>query len=192
MKKLLIFAMATFLGVSIYAQMPQGGGFGGRGGFGGGERRGGMRPPEGRDFNGQDEELDLEHFPEIPHLTPEQKEHVVTVLHDEQKAIRKLESQKRELFKNEREGAKPDEKTMEKNRKKVAKIDAKIQKQIEKSNKKVAKKLSAEQYQVFLQKRHEFRFGNRRPPMSPHHRGEHDGRESMPPAGGGQRPDFRR
>jgi hypothetical protein len=189
MRKIFILLTAAALGANVYAQ----GGFGGGrfGGPGGGGQRGGS-PPEGRgNFNPDKikETPALDSFPEIPNLTLEQRMDIGNILTDEHKAVRKLESQKHELFRKERETAEPDQTAMEKNRKKIAKIDGKIQKRIDKSNKKVAKKLSAEQYRVFLEKRQDFRFGNGRPPMTPGERGgTPNGREGMPPRG--QRPGF--
>jgi hypothetical protein len=164
MKQFVIILLTVFSVVGAYAQMPQGGG--GFGGRGGGQRDG--PPPGGMDFNRQkaEEILILEFFPEIPNITLEQKMDVGNILGDEQKRICKFESQKRELIEKERE-ENSDEKKIEKNRKKILKIDGKIKKQIEKSNKKIKKKLSDEQYQVFLEKRHEFRFSAQRPPMIP-------------------------
>jgi hypothetical protein len=62
----------------------------------------------------------------------------------------------------------------EKQQQKLHKIDLKLQSIKEKTNKKVAKVLSAEQFQVFLKKRTEFRF---RP------------QGGQPPRGDGQRPE---
>ena len=169
--------------------MPQGGG--GFGGGGGGHRGG--PPPGGMDFNRQqaEETLILEFFPEIPNITMEQRIEVGIIMGDEQKRIRKFESQKQELMEKEGEED-PDEKEIEKNRTKIRKIDGKIQKQIEKSNKKIKKKLSDEQYQVFLERRNDFRFSVQKPPMIP------EGR-SIPGGGGreemlqpNRRPDFQR
>jgi hypothetical protein len=190
MKQFIIILLATFAVADMYAQMPQGGGFGGRGGQGGGRR--GAPPTEGRDFNRPDtnEKLVLDFFPEIPRLTMEQRMEVSNIMSDEQKDIRKFESQKRELMKKERE-EKPDEKKIEKNRKKALKIDEKIQKRIEKSNKKIKKKLSNEQYQTFIEKRNEFRFAVSKPSMMPDGRSAPGrGREGMPPPD--RRPDFQR
>jgi len=173
MKKLFILLLTTFVAIGTYAQMPPtggGGGFGGGrggGGFGGGRPGGG--PPSGDrgNFNPQtmNETPVLEYFPEIPNLTLKQRADVGTILTNEQKTLRRLESQKRELIGNAREETELTAKQLEKNRQKLAKIDSKIQKRIDKSNLKIAKKLSADQYQVFLAKRHEFRFGNGRPMM---------------------------
>ncbi|MDR1720271.1 MAG: hypothetical protein LBR67_09190 [Dysgonamonadaceae bacterium] len=196
MKRTIILILAAFIGIGMYAQMPQGGGFGGRGGqggFGGGGRMGGGPQSGGRGgFNQQrmEETPILEHFPEIPNLTLEQRTDVGIILGDEQKALRKLESQKRELFEKDREKGitEQDTKQIEKTGKKIAKIDTKIQKQIEKSNKKIQKKLSAEQYQVFLDKRSEFRFEMKRPPMmrQPEGRGAPGERPEMGQPGFGQ------
>lgn len=189
MKRIIIILLTTFSVAGTYAQMPQGGG--GFGGRGGGQRGG--TPPGGRDFNRQqaEETLILEFFPEIPHITLEQKMEIGIIMGDEQKRIRKFESQKRELIEKERE-ANSDEKEIEKNRTKIREIDGKIQKQIEKSNKKIKKKLSDEPYQVFLEKRNEFRFSLQKPPMIPDGRSipGGGGREGMPQPG--RRPDFQR
>jgi hypothetical protein len=188
MKNILVLLMTFALGTNVYSQ----GGFGGGRGFGGPGGRGG--PPSGArgEFNPQemDDTPVLENFPEIPGITLEQRADVGKILGDEHKSVRKLESQKMKLFQKEREATDRDEKNFAKNRKKIAKIDEKIRKQIEKSNKKIAKKLTAEQYQIFLEKRQEFRFNSGRPPMMP--RGEKggtpNGMEGMPPRG--QRPMF--
>jgi hypothetical protein len=191
MKKVIIF-LALIISANIYAQMPQGGGGrGGQGGFGGpgGGRRGGP-PSEGRgEFNrfNADETPVLEFFPEIPNLTLEQRMDVGNILIDEQKSIRKNESQKHELMKKERDATDWDEKKIEKNRKKIADIDKKNGTVIEKSNKKIKKKLSDEQYQAFLEKRNEFRFKSQQPPRRPEGR-EGGNREGMPRPEG--RPEF--
>jgi Spy/CpxP family protein refolding chaperone len=185
MKKLFFITLATFIVANVvYAQMPQGGGFGSRGGQGGGrggEGHRGGHPSEGRDFNRRaaDETPILEFFPEIPNLTLEQRTEIGNVLSDEQKYIRKLESQKHELMKKEREATAQDERKIEKNQKKMAKIDGKIQKRIEKSDKKIKKKLLNEQYLIFLEKRGEFRFSTQRPARIPDGR-ELGGKENMP------------
>ena len=189
MKHLIIILLAAFSVAGAYAQMLQGGG--GFGGRGGGQR--GVPPPGDRDFNRQkaEETLILEFFPEIPNITSEQRMEVGNIMGDEQKRIRELEFQKRELMEKKR-AENSDEKKIEKNRKKIAKIDGKIKKQLEKSNKKIKKKLSDEQHQVFLEKRSEFRFSVQKPPMIPEGRSipGGGGREGMPQPN--RRPDFQR
>ncbi|MDR1724234.1 MAG: hypothetical protein LBR84_09915 [Tannerella sp.] len=66
-------------------------------------------------------------------------------------------------------------KQLEKARLKAAKIDDKIKKKIEKSNGKIAKKLTSEQYEAFLAKRGEFRFGIKRPNMPQQYEGRKPG-----------------
>jgi len=196
MKKLFtVFALSMITVLSLQAQPPMGGGGmgGGRGGFGGGGGRMGGGPPGGGQFNPRDieETVLIDSFPAIPDLTSKQKEAVEKVMIDEQKAIRKLNAQKRELFRPkqsqnrsemdvsqmfggmnrepfdpEKEAAAMDPQKLEKIRQKEAKIDAKIQKKIDKSNKKLSKKLSDGQYQVFLAKRGDFKYSVQRvPPM---------------------------
>jgi hypothetical protein len=167
MKKFSISIIVLFSAAQLLAQMPQGGGYGGRGGGGfGGGRRGG--PPQGRgNFNPDkiDETLTLETFPDIPDLTLEQRRKTGEVMTDEQKAIRKLDRQKHELHHRQMQAVDWDEKKIEKNREKIEKTDEKIAKRIEESNKKVKKILSEEQYEVFIEKRNDFKFNIQAPPI---------------------------
>ncbi|MDR1738432.1 MAG: hypothetical protein LBR66_06425 [Candidatus Symbiothrix sp.] len=190
MKKELFIFLCLLLSVfSMQAQPPQG-----SGGRGMGDRQG--PPPSGIGQRGESgretTELRLDSFPEIPAITFEQRVDIGIILSKEQKDVLKLFEKKRELLDNEHQTTEMSETEHAKTQQKIAKIDGKIAKRKEKSNKKIKKLLSEEQYQIFLQKRHEFRFSNQRPPMSPQQRGSMNGREGMPPAGGGQRPDFRR
>ncbi|MDR1859979.1 MAG: hypothetical protein LBR06_03565 [Bacteroidales bacterium] len=168
MRKFSIALLVVAMCADAYAQMPQGGGggFGGRGsgGFGSVERRESVSTSGSESSKpAKVESVVLENFPEIPALTAKQQKKVSNIMTSEQKDIRSLFNQKRELVKQEYDaqesGAdKTDAEKTAKRQEKIAEIDGKIQKRIADSNSKVEKQLSAEQYQVFLKKRDEFRF----------------------------------
>lgn len=153
MKKILIIAIGILTTIGIYAQPP--GGSGGRGPGG--------PPPGGRMSNQSSslqERLILEHFPEIPDLTLEQREKVGIVLSKEHKDIEKQLKKKHELKKDFT--PETSEKALNKLKEKTEKIDKKIQDIRNKSNEKIRKDLSEEQYSVFLEKRENFKFGRHR------------------------------
>jgi hypothetical protein len=133
-------------------------------GTGRGNRQG--QPPSGMGQRGEaggEEQLILESFPEIPDITLKQRTDIGNILAKEQKDIFMQVRKKRELM--EKDGQSPDrsEKEKDKMQKDIARIDGKIEKQIGKSNKKIRRILSDEQYQVFLEKRNDFKF-KRLPP----------------------------
>lgn len=149
MKKITIIIFSIFTMVSLYAQPPGGGG-GGRGM--GGPPPGGMRQPSNFSSN----KPILDHFPEIPDLTLKQREKVGTILTNEREDIQSQLEKRREIEMK----LKPDtsDKEREKQKKNIDKIDKKIRDIKEKSDKKIKKELSDTQYQVFIEKREEFRF----------------------------------
>jgi len=148
MKKYVIFLVVIFFTLGMFAQ-PQGG------------RRGGGGPPPGkemRQYPGVSEnKVVLDHFPEIPGITLEQREKVGTVLTNERKDIQSQLEKRREC---EEKANHPgySSKDKEKQWKKMEKIDKKIEDIKNKSDKKIKKILSEEQYLVFVKKRDEFKF----------------------------------
>jgi hypothetical protein len=152
----------------------------------GGNRQG---PPSGMANRGEmsgQEQLRLDSFPSIPDISLEQRADIGIILSKEQKDIVKQIRKKQEWMEKDRQSPEKIEKEKEKIHKKVAQIDDKIGKRIEKSNKKIRKILSDEQYQVFLEKRNQFRFSRSSVPGN------------RPPEGGsrerprGENPGFRR
>lgn len=153
MKKFLIITFITLTAIGLHAQP---GGGGGRGGRPGGPPRGertGQRPPS---FS--EEKVILEHFPEIPDLTLEQREKVGTILTKEMKEIGKQMDKKRDIERSIHYGKEISEKDKEKSCEKSDKIDKELSEITEKSNKKIEKILSGEQYIAFLEKRNDFKF----------------------------------
>jgi hypothetical protein len=178
MKKILMIAIGFLMTIGIYAQPPGGGG----GGSGG---RGPGGPPPGGGMQNRpsssEDKLILEHFPEIPDLTLKQREKVGTVLSKEQKEIGKQMTKKHDIEKE----INPDlsEKDMKKKMQKIEKIDKKIQDIRTKSNDKIKNELSEEQYQVFMEKRKDFRFRRyqQRPGMPPGHNNNFDDERPQDP-----------
>lgn len=155
MKKIMIFAITTLSIIVLNAQPPQGG-------MGGGRPDG---PPRGgqmgqRPSSNIEEKLILEVFPEIPNLTLEQREKVGSIITKEMKDVSKQLDKKRQLMPKRDEVI--SEQDMEKQRQKIEKVDKKIADVKEKSNKKIKKELTDEQYQIFLEKREEFKFKQHR------------------------------
>ncbi|MDR1516956.1 MAG: hypothetical protein LBS52_02460 [Dysgonamonadaceae bacterium] len=161
---------------------------GGGRGMGGGNRQG---PPSGMGQRGGQSrgnvEFRLDSFPEIRQITLEQRADIGIILAKEQKSIFKLFEKKRELMDKEPQTAEMSEKDRAKMQENLAKIDEKIAKRKEKSNKKIKKILSAEQYQIFLEKRNDFRFTPVPPEgFNPQEGdGEFRGRQGGRPQGGG-------
>lgn len=184
MKKVLFITCSVLLTVGIYAQPP-----GGMGGRGSGGQRGG--PPRGEMPNrpaSSEDKLILEHFPEIPDLTLEQREKVGSILSKEREDIEKQFKKKRTIEKE----ITPDisDKDLKKKQQKLEKIDKKVQDIREKSNKKIKRELSEEQYRVFIEKREEFKFRRHRPQFqgTPPVRNNdtNDERPPFPPQGGSE------
>lgn len=152
MKKALMFSIATFSFICLCAQPPMGGG--GRP----------DSPPRGdmmqRPSDSSDEKITLEVFPEIPNLSLEQREKVGSILTKEMKDVSKQLKKKRELMPGR--DSELSEKDLQKNKEKADKIDQKIASIKDKSNNKVKKELSDDQYQVFIEKREEFKFKHHR------------------------------
>jgi len=172
MKRFLVIISVIFISMGIYAQ-PPGGGERGRGGRPPGDRMG-QRPS----FSNEDKPI-LEHFPEIPDLTLQQREKVGTILTNERKDINKQMEKRRDIDK--KRNPKVTEKELDKQRKEIDKIDKKIQDIKSKSDKKIKKVLSDDQYLVFIEKREEFKFKQRqqRPPRNKERR--MDENHSPPP-----------
>jgi hypothetical protein len=148
MKKYVIFLFVIFSTIGMFAQ-PQGG------------RRGAGGPPQGREMRQyssvSENKVVLDHFPEIPGLTLEQREKVGSILASERKDIQSQIEKRREC---EEKANHPgySSKDKEKQWKQMEKIDKKIEDIKSKSDKKIKKILSEEQYLVFVKKRDEFKF----------------------------------
>jgi len=183
MKKLLsITLFLAFLGITnILAQPPGGGGRGERGGGPQGGPSMGMRDRG----SSEDEKIILEHFPEIPDLTLEQREKVGTILTGERKDIGKEMQNKHKIEMELRQNEEMSEKEINKNKEKIEKADKKINEIKEKSDKKIKKVLSDEQYIVFKEKREEFKFKSQRQRPNRQMRDGDDSRS-------GERPSFSR
>jgi hypothetical protein len=164
MNKLFLILFLIFTSLCLQAQPPQGG----NRGMGRGNRQGspsGMR--QRGELRGEargGEQLRLDSFPEIPDITIEQRADVGIILVKEQQEIFKQVQKKRELMEKDKQSPDRSEKEKAKMQKNLADVDGKIQKQIEKSNEKIRKILSDKQYQVFLEKRNDFRFNRITPP----------------------------
>jgi hypothetical protein len=104
------------------------------------------------------EQLRLDSFPEIPDITLEQRADVGFILVKERQDVLKQVRKKRELMEKDKQSPDRSEKEKAKTQKNLAEVDGKIQKQIEKSNEKIRKILTDKQYQVFLEKRNDFKF----------------------------------
>lgn len=150
MRKIIITVLSFLVIFTLYAQPPQGGR------RGGGEKRS-HRPPMDRSSQ-SGEKLWLSNFPEIPDLTLEQREKLGSALSKEIEGINKEMKKKEELINENNNDLDISDSDIEKNNKKIKQIDEKINKTKDKTNKKVQSFLSVEQYQIFIEKRDEFKF----------------------------------
>jgi hypothetical protein len=129
---------------------------------------------------GEPDKLMLDHFPDIPGLSLEQRADIGVILTKEQKENGKQMQKKRQLL-EEKKNPFISEKKQRKIQKNIEKADRNIERQIDKSNKKIRKILSEEQYRIFIKKRSEFQF--REFPVSPRFNRNPNGQT------GGERPD---
>lgn len=152
MRKLFIVACVIILATTqAFAQPPSG-----RGGRGPGEGSPpGDRMGQRSSSFGEDKPI-LEHFPEIPDLTLQQREKIGTILTDERKDINKQMDKKKSA--ERKKDSEIDENELQKQQKEFDKIDKKIQDIKSKSDKKIKKILSDQQYLAFVEKREEFKF----------------------------------
>lgn len=155
MKRNLLILTILLCGICVYAQPPRG--------QGGGP---GMPPPRGdmRNHSGSNDNLQLERFPEIPNLTLKQREQVGSVLTKEQKTIINQMDKMHDLEHNKSQN--PSVKEIEKYNRSKAKIDKKIKDTKDKSDSKIKRILTEDQYEIYLEKRKEFKFkesGKHRP-----------------------------
>lgn len=172
MKKILLIISVVLITICTYAQPP-------------GEGRGPGGPPPGngmghRPSSTNDNKLILEHFPEIPNLTLEQREKVGSILTSERKDTDKQMEKKREI--EIKRNPDMSNKDLEKQHKEINKIDKKIQDIRGKSDKKIRKVLSDEQYLVFAEKRDEFKFKRhrQRPSFGEQRPGNDESRPPLP------------
>jgi len=100
----------------------------------------------------------LDHFPDIPNLTTDQKEEVGNVLVKEKEHIDKELKNKEKLKKEIAQLNSQDEDKLKDAQTKVDKIDKKIADIRAKSNNKIQKTLSIDQYSAFLTKKEEVKF----------------------------------
>jgi len=137
---------------------------GGRGGYGGGGYRGnryGGNPGDMRArtqiANNDYSQVCITDFPQITGLTLKQNLDLSTVVTDEHRNILKLTDQKQELQVKIDHAGSPKEK--DKNMKKMAKLDDKIQKVSLKATQKIRAILTNEQYNEFMEKKDQIKFG---------------------------------
>ena len=144
----LILCLSVLDRMSIYAQGPQG------------RRPSGdrsMNGPPGTMNNGQSNNLFIENFPDIPYLSIKNRAKVETVMINE-KGLIDIQTQKKQKLMEKEKNPSISEKKKNKIQKNIEKKDQKIKQTIDKSNKKVKKIITNDQYQVFIEKRGEFRF----------------------------------
>lgn len=155
MKKILLTTTLLILYTGLAAQ-PQMGGMG----------RGNGRPPgggrgEGRPLihnnNSQEGSFMIMGIPDIPELTLEQREKLSKAISDERKDISKLMQEKQEL-KRKADNPGIAEKERVKLSEKADKTDEKINEKQEKYDKKYKSILTAEQYQIFSEKKKDIEF----------------------------------
>lgn len=157
MKKILFATLFILICSNVMAQMPMGGGRGGR-------PQGG--PPGNRpSMSGEKQNQDfvLMGMPEIPNLTLEQREKLSKAISEERKDISKLMDKKQEL---RQEASNPGiaEKKRTKLQEKIDKVDNDIKKKETKYDKKYRSILSLEQYEIFIENKKNIEFrgqGNR-------------------------------
>jgi len=161
MKTIFIWMM---VGLSVCMNMAaqgyggRGGGYGGRGGGYRGNRgnSGAMRNQSqslGKDYS----QICITDFPKISGLTLNQELDLTKAITNERKSLLKLSDQKQEL-QVKIEHAK-NQKDIDKNTKKATKLDAKIQETSLKADKKIQSILTNEQYQEFMEKKDQIKFG---------------------------------
>jgi len=185
MKKILLAATFILICTSMAAQPPMGG----RGGRpqGGGQREG--RPPMQKQGD-QEQGFMIMGMPEIPGLTLKQQEKLSKEITNERKDVSKLMQKKSEL-RIESENPGISEKERQKNMDKMAKIDEKIKKVEAKYDKKYRSILSAEQYQIFSEKKKEIQFMQHGQPGNRPERGSKQGMPEQRPDGDDRmRPDM--
>ena len=161
MKTFFIWVMvAVCICTNVTAQGYGGRGYGGgRGGFGGGGRGGrygGQRiqsQSTGKDYS----QIRITDFPKISGLTLDQELGVTTAITNEQKDILRITDQKQEMqVKIDHAGS---QKNIDKYTKKMAKLDDKMQKVSLKADNKIRSILTNEQYQEFIEKKDQIKFG---------------------------------
>jgi len=161
MKSFFIIITLIASGLVLYAQPPQG------------------RRPGGRPHRGEMKErpahregkVGVMKLPEIPGLTDNQREKLVSCLTDERKNVMSLMSEKHEMQFQLENKQDLSQKEIEKQKTKIAKIDEKIEKKKNKSDKKINSILTAEQYMIYSEKKKEIEFSGREKRMNrPPHR----------------------
>jgi len=131
-------------------------------------------------FSDDKDKIILEHFPDIPGLTLQQREKIGSLLTKEREDIENQMNKKRDLEIDLKKKENPTDKEIKKNREKADKIDKKILDIREKTNKKAEKVLSKDQYLVFIDKRQDFKFKQQRSGR-PDFRKEEGRDHNMPP-----------
>lgn len=153
MKKAILVTTLLIICNGLAAQPPMGGMGGGRPPGG----RGGEGRPPMHEKGGQNQDFFIMGMPDIPDLTLEQREKLSKAISDEQKDISKLMQEKQDIkMKADNPGI--SEKERVKLIGKAEKTDEKIRKKQEKYDDKYKSILSAEQYQIFSEKKKDIEF----------------------------------